>query len=284
MYLEHFGLDAFPFATTPDPRFYYPSAKHKEALACLLYAVEQRKGFALISGEVGAGKSMLCRAAIERLGDSVDVALIVHTLLSPKQLFQAICDEFGIVTKGLSKIELIARIKKFLLNSYADGHNVVLMVDEAQNLARNVIEEVRLLGNLETSSEKLLQIVLVGQPELRHLIAAPDLRQLNQRITVKFHLGTLSPADVNGYIDHRLKVAGIESNGLFGDEAKAQVFRASNGVPRLVNVICDQALLQCYVSELPVVEADIIRRVVADMEGYYMDTPVEMHKASERLH
>jgi len=284
MYLEYFGLQAFPFATSPDPRFYYPSVKHREALACLLYAVEQRKGFGLVSGEVGAGKSMLCRAAIERFGERVDTALIVHTLLTPKQFFQAVCEEFGIPTKSRSKIQLINAIKKYLVERHEMGRTVVLMVDEAQDLSRDVLEEVRLLGNLETSSEKLLQILLIGQPELRLIIAAPELRQLNQRITVKFHLGALSRDDVGGYISHRLKVAGAADNGIFDADAKAEAFLASAGIPRLVNVICDQALLQSYVNDERIIRRDTILRVMADMEGYYMDTPPEMHKASERLH
>ena len=280
MYLEHFGLSMLPFATTPDPRFYYPSAKHREALACLLYAVEQHKGFALISGEVGAGKSMLCRAAIERFGPHVDTALIVHTLLTPKQFLQAACEELGIVTKGRSKGQLISDVKRFLMKQREMRRDVVLVVDEAQNLSSKVLEEVRLLGNLETARDKLLQILLVGQPEMRRLIAAPELRQLNQRITVKFHLGTLSAADVSGYIDHRLKVAGLSENGLFDANAKAAVFEAAGGVPRLVNVICDQALLEAYVKDERLVNHETVRRVVMDMEGYYMDAPAEMRSAS----
>jgi len=284
MYLEHFGLTSFPFATTPDPRFYYPSAKHREALACLLYAVEQRKGFGLVSGEVGAGKSMLCRAAIEQLGDKADIALVVHTLVTPKQFFQVVCDEFGISTKNRSKIQLIGAIKKFLLERHAAGRTVVLIVDEAQNLDSNVLEEVRLLGNLETTSEKLVQILLVGQPELRQLIGSPEHRQLNQRITVKFHLGALTEEDVHGYVDHRLHVAGAVRNGLFDADAKHELFRASGGVPRMLNVICDQALLQAFVNEQHAVPRDLVRRVVADMEGYYMDTPPAQERPSERMH
>lgn len=283
MYLEHFGLSVVPFTTTPDPRFYYPSAKHREALACLLYAVEQHKGFALISGEVGAGKSMLCRAAIERFGPHVDTALIVHTLLTPKQFMEAACEEFGIVTKGRSKGQLISDIRRFLIKQRELSRDVVLVVDEAQNLGPKVLEEVRLLGNLETASDKLLQILLVGQPEMRRLIASPELRQLNQRITVKFHLGTLSAADVSGYIDHRLKVAGLAENGLFDANAKAEVFEATGGVPRLVNVICDQALLEAYVRDERLVNHDTVRRVVADMEGYYMDAPAEIRSASHEV-
>ncbi len=284
MYLDHFGLETFPFSTTPDPRFFFPSAKHREALACLMYAVEQRKGFALVSGEVGAGKSMLCRAALQRFGDQVDTALLVHTSLTAKQFFQAVCAEFGIGLKGKSKFELIRGIKDFLLDRQQMHRNVVLIVDEAQNLSRDVLEEVRLLGNLETASEKLIQIILVGQPELRSRIGAPDLRQLNQRITVKFHLGTLSREDAAGYIDHRVKVAGVTEESLFDDEAKEEIHRISDGVPRLINVACDHALLEAFVNDRRTVTFETVRKVIGEMEGYYMDVPTRMHAAGDRLH
>ena len=284
MYLDYFGLTAFPFATTPDPRFFYPSAKHKEALACLLYAVEQRKGFALITGEIGAGKSMLCRAALQRMGDRVETALIVHTSLTPKQFFQAACAEFNLPSTGKSKIELIHAIRDFLVERHSQGCNVVLIIDEAQDLSRKVLEEVRLLGNLETASEKLLQIILVGQPELRGLIGRPELRQLNQRLTVKFHLGTLSGDDVGGYIHHRLEVAGNSKTDIFDGPAKTRIATASAGIPRLINVICDQALLQAYINDEPTVNRRTLDRVVSEMEGYYMDTPAPMRDAGVRVH
>ena len=285
MYLEHFGLKTPPFSTTPDPSFFYPSSKHKEALACLLYAVEQRKGFALVTGEIGAGKSTLCRTALDRFGERVDSALLVHTSLTPKQLFLAVCAEFNLPTNGRSKIELVQVIKNFLVERKEMGRTVVLIVDEAQNLGMHVLEEVRLLGNLETSSEKLVQIVLVGQPELRRTIASPELRQLNQRITVKFHLGMLGPEDVAAYVDHRLAVAGAAAEPpIFEPDAKHEIFQASGGVPRLINVLCDQALLQAYISDERSVKPETVRRVIADMEGYYMDAPAGMRQAGLRAH
>jgi len=285
MYLEHFDLKKFPFATSPDPRFFYPSAKHKEALACLIYTVEQRKGFALITGEIGAGKSMLCRAACDKFGDRVQTALVVHTSLSPKQFFQAVCAEFNIPSRNRSKIELIHSIRSMLEDQHERKRNAVLIVDEAQNLSLPVLEEVRLLGNLETAYEKLIQILLVGQPELRLKIASPELRQLNQRITVKFHLGTLSREDIQAYIDHRMRVAGwSRDHSLFDDDAKDAVFRHSGGVPRLVNVTCDQALLQTYISDSTRVTLETVRSVISEMEGYYMDTPAPMRDPSVRVH
>ena len=279
MYLEHFGLREYPFSTTPDPRFYYPSAKHREALACLLYAVEQRKGFALVSGEVGAGKSMLCRAAFDRFGEDVDTALLVHTSLTAKQFFQAVCAKFGIAVKGKSKFELVRDIENYLLDRSQMNRTAVLVVDEAQNLGRRVLEEVRLLGNLETASDKLIQIVLVGQPELRTIIGSPELRQLNQRITIKFHLGTLSAEEVSEYIDHRLRVAGANGDPIFDDAAKARLFRASSGIPRVVNVLCDHALLEAFVNDRRVVGEDAARGAIAELDGYYMDAQPEVHSA-----
>lgn len=271
MYLEYFGLSAFPFTTAPDPRFYYPTAKHKEALACLLYAVEQKKGFGLITGDIGAGKTMLCRAALDRLGDRVAAGLIVHTSLAPLEFLEAVASAFGIDTDGRGKVALLRNLEGFLLGCQNEGRSAVLIVDEAQDLSRDVLEEIRLLGNLETATEKLLQVVLVGQPELRRIIESDELRPLNQRIALKFHLGTLARDEVGSYIDHRLRVAGAADSGIFDVDAKAEVFKASGGVPRLVNIICDQALLQAYVNDERRVLLDTVRRVVAEMEGNYME-------------
>ncbi len=274
MYLEHFGLREHPFTTAPDPRYYYPSAKHREALACLLYTVEQRKGFALITGEVGAGKTMLCRAALNRLGDEVETALIVHTLLSPMEFFEAVCTEFRLPAEGRTKVELINALRAYVTDRHQRGCTTVLLLDEAQDLSLELLEEVRLLGNLETDAAKLLQIILVGQPELRRLIGTRRLRALDQRIGVKFHLGPLSLKDVNAYIDHRLRVAGGEG-GMFSPEAKLELYRASGGVPRVVNIICDQALLQAYINDERTVSLRTVEHVVSEMQGYYMDGRAE---------
>jgi len=282
MYLEHFGLKAFPFSTAPDPRFYYPSAKHREALACLLYSIQQRKGFALITGEVGSGKSMLCRAARQRLSDGVHVAMVTHTSLSADEFILAVVAEFGVRSQERAKIQMVNAFRNYLGEMHRQGRTVVLIVDEAQDLSPEALEEVRLLGNMETATDKLLQIILVGQPELRHLIGTHQFRQLDQRITVKFHLGTLCYRDVDAYIDHRLQVAGAEEPGLFDADAKFEVFKASGGVPRLINVTCDQALLQAYVQEERAISVDIIRRVVAERDGYYMNRTGEVMSEAVR--
>ena len=273
MYLDHFGLEDYPFSTSPDPRFYYPSAKHREALACLIYTVEQRKGFALISGEVGAGKTMLCRAALERLGDGVESAMLCHTSITPTQFLKAIAAEFGLHPWSKGKMQIVNAIRDFLTDRRKHGRTVVLIVDEAQALSAEVLEEVRLLGNLETATEKLLQVILVGQPELRQLVGQHRLRQLDQRITVKFHLGALSQEDVGAYIDHRVQVAGGNGRELFRPAAKVEVGRASGGIPRLVNTICDQALLHAFVNDQSAVSVETLKSVIAEREGYYMDRP-----------
>lgn len=279
MYLQHFGLKDYPFKTAPDPRYYFPTPKHREALACLMYAVEQRKGFALITGEVGAGKTMLCRKAIGHLGDTVKAAMVWHTLLTPKQFVQAVCAGFGLDCAGKSKVELVQALGEFLEKTRQRNRPAVLIVDEAQDLAPRVLEEIRLLGNMEARGDPLMQIILVGQPEFRRIIGGHSLRQLEQRLALKFHLGPLTWSDVCSYIAHRLKIAGARDGELFDEAATLEVFNNSDGIPRLVNIICDQALLQAYVNDAPTVDAETVRRVIAQREGYYMsredagDTP-----------
>jgi len=271
MYLEYFGLSEFPFTTASDPRYFYPTARHREALACLLYTVEQRRGLALITGEIGAGKTMLCRAALERFDPAVQPIFLVHSSLSPLEFIHAVSAEADVETAGRTKVELLRGLRDTLVARHRHGGTAVLLLDEAQGLADDVLEEVRLLTNLETGADKLLQIVLVGQPELRRRIAGGGLRALDQRIAVKFHLGSLSRDEVAQYVDHRLRVAGAaEAAAVFAPEAKAPVFEASAGVPRVINIICDQAMLDAYGRGQEQVTSDIVRRVVREMEGYYM--------------
>ncbi len=270
MYCSYFGFKQNPFTTAPDPEFFYPTEKHKEALACLLYAVERRKGFALITGEVGAGKTLLCRTALARLNAGVDTALVSHTSLTAKQIIQAICAEFELPSEGLSKLALVSELHEYLISRLSVNRNVVIIIDEAQNLNARALEEVRMLGNLETDQEKLIQVVLVGQPELRKMLMRPELRQLNQRIAVKFHLYPLSRQEAFGYVEHRLRVAGAERTGLFSPEAKGLVFDYSNGVPRLINLVCDQSLLQAYVNEEGHVGRSVVEKVISEIEGYYL--------------
>ena len=271
MYLQHFGLRECPFSTDSDPRYYYPTARHREALACLLYAVEQRRGLALVTGEIGAGKTMLCRAALDRFGPAVEPVFLAHSSLSPLEFLQAVCMETGADGSGGSKVELLHELRKLLAARQQEQAIVVLLVDEAQGLAPEVLEEVRLLTNLETAGGKLLQILLVGQPELRSQIAGGGLRALDQRFAVKFHLGPLARREVSEYVDHRLKVAGAANPAdIISEEAKDRVYEASGGIPRLINILCDQALLDAYGRGRDGDTAQSMRRVVDEFEGYYM--------------
>ena len=270
MYLEHFGLTEDPFSTVPDPRFYYPSVKHREALACLVYAIQNHKGVALITGDIGTGKTMLCRSVLNQIEGDTEVALLDYTLLAPDEFHQAVCKSFDLSPDG-TKFELRRRLGEYAEDQQVRGTDVVLIVDEAQNLSQEVLEELRSLSNLATPTHKLLQIILLGQPEFRGRISAPGMEALNQRITLKFHLGPLSLEDTKAYIGHRLKKAGAENDAIFDEEAKETVHDATNGVPRLVNVLCDQALLMAYARDESTITAEIVEETAEDREGFYCE-------------
>ncbi len=257
-YESHFGLTRAPFSISPDPAFLYLTHGHREALAHLLYGIKHQGGFVLLTGEIGAGKTTVCRCLLELLPSNIDVALVLNSLLNEADFLAAICDELKISypdnssgTKGF-----MDRIQEYLLESHGEGRDVVLIIDEAQNLNRNVMEQLRLLTNLETSEKKLLQIILIGQPELRDLISQPELQQMAQRITARFHLGALNFREVEAYIRHRLKVAGYDidtKNQLFTQDSIHYVAKMSGGIPRLINILCDRALLGAYLSNSSVV-------------------------------
>ncbi|QJD28973.1 ExeA family protein [Methylococcus geothermalis] len=248
MYTQFFRLNDAPFSIAPNPRFLYPSAKHREALAHLLYGIkEEGGGFVALTGEVGTGKTTLCRCLIEQLPDNVDVALILNPRLDALELLAAVCDELHIAypRTGASLKILVDALNEHLLAAHAKGRRTVLVIDEAQNLSFDVLEQVRLLTNLETSQHKLLQIILIGQPELTRLLEQERLRQLAQRITARYHLSPLTRAETVDYIRHRLTVSGCPAP-LFTPGALAAVHRLSGGIPRLINIICDRALLGAY--------------------------------------
>ncbi len=272
MYLKHFGFQQPPFAINPDPRFLYLSPRHQEALAHLLYGLGEGGGFVMLSGEVGTGKTTLCFTLLEHLGDNVDVALILNSRLNSLELLAALCDELHIPypRESDSRKVLIDRLNQFLLANHARGRRTVAVIDEAQNLSIDVMEQIRLLTNLETPTTKLLQIVLVGQPELPHLLARPDLRQVNQRITARYHLGSLDAADTRQYIRHRLSVAG-GSPTVFSASALRAVFRLSKGIPRLINVICDRALLGGFTLDRTKIDRRIVEK--AYREAYARNRP-----------
>jgi general secretion pathway protein A len=262
MYLRHFGLEHKPFSITPDPRFLFLSERYREALAHLLFGVGEGGGFVLLTGEVGTGKTTLCRGLLEQLPDNVDAALVINPKIGARELLETLCDELHVprpAGEALSAKALVDLLNRYLLDAHAAGRRTVLIIDEAQNLDRDTLEQVRLLTNLETATEKLLQIILIGQPELRDLLARQDLRQLGQRITARYHLEPMTRGEVATYIDHRLRLAGADGQ-LFSAAAQRRVFSVSRGIPRLVNTVCDRALLGAYARGRPRIDAATIGR------------------------
>jgi len=248
MYRNHFGLAEAPFSIAPDPRYLYMSQRHQEALAHLLYGVSADGGFVLLTGEVGAGKTTICRCLLEQIPESCDVAYIFNPKLTVEELLSTICVEFGIACPpGNTSIKVFVDcINTYLLDAHARNRHTVLIIDEAQNLSADVLEQMRLLTNLETNQRKLLQIILLGQPELAAMLERPELRQLAQRIVARYHLGPLTRAEAAAYIQHRLEVSGAK-RPLFSAALMGRVYRLSGGVPRIINVLCDRALLGAYV-------------------------------------
>jgi general secretion pathway protein A len=249
MYREYFGLKESPFSIAPDPGYLYMSDGHREALAHLVYGMTSDSGFVLLTGEVGTGKTTVCRCLLERIPVNSDVAFVLNPKVTAQELLATVCDEFGIhYPEGNTSIKVfVDNINAFLLDAHAKGRKTVLIIEEAQNLGLDVLEQVRLLTNLETNQRKLLQIIMVGQPELQEMLSRSELRQLAQRITARYHLGPLSKKEVGAYVKHRLTVAGLMRGKLFPARTIARLFRLSGGIPRLINVICDRALLGAYV-------------------------------------
>ena len=268
MYPEYFGLKEPSFSITPDPHYLYLSQEHREALAHLLYGALESGGFVLLTGEVGTGKTTICRAFLEQLLDQVDLALVLNPALTAPELLHTICDEFGVKLPGeaVSTKVLVDCLNGFLLQAHAGGRRPVLMIDEAQNLRPEVLEQIRLLTNLETHKHKLLQIFLVGQPELRTLLQQRGLRQLDQRITARYHLLPLSAGETSDYIAHRLAVAGVQRR-LFTKSAVRRIYRLSNGVPRLINILCDRALLGAFATHRQVIDSGIVAKAARELRG-----------------
>ncbi len=268
MFLEHFQLREPPFSISPDPRFVFLSDRHRDALAHLLYGVGQGSsgGFVQLTGEVGTGKTTLCRLLLEQLPANTRVALILNPMLSPIELLEAIGKELHIPLRGKQghQKRLIDALNVYLLQAYAEGLRVVLIIDEAQNLSADALEQVRLLTNLETNTQKLLQIILLGQPELRDLLARRDLRQLSQRITARFHLTPLNETESQQYLRHRFAIAGGTQFPFAADAIRA-LFRYSNGIPRLLNIIADRALLAAYVHESKVIDKRLVSLAASEI-------------------
>jgi general secretion pathway protein A len=265
MYTAFYGLREKPFALSPNPRYLYLSESHREALAHLLYGIEQGEGFIAITGEVGTGKTTLCRTLLERLGPATDVAFLFNPSRSGMELLQTICQEFGLPVEGLTRRELHDQLNRFLVERKTAGRRVLLIVDEAQNLSHGTLEQIRLLSNLETSSEKLIQILLLGQPELDAKIDSHRLRQLRQRISVRWMLKPLSARDTQRYVLYRMQVAAGMSRDLFSQAALRRVHRYTRGTPRLINVLCDRALLLGYAEGEGKISARTVREAAREI-------------------
>jgi general secretion pathway protein A len=268
MYKEYFGLEEMPFSIAPDPRYLYMSGQHREALAHLLYGFNSDGGFVLLTGDVGTGKTTICRCLLEQIPEKTAIAFIVNPKLTVEELLAVICDEFGIKYPANNKsIKIfIDNINSYLLEAHAKDHRAVLIIDEAQNLGADVLEQLRLLTNLETNQVKLLQIILMGQPELRDKLSQPELLQLSQRIIARYHLGALSKKEVSAYVTHRLTVAGVKDR-LFSDPAIDKLYKLSGGVPRLINVLCDRALLGVFAHGKKQVTGSIIKKAASEVFG-----------------
>ena len=269
MYASFFGLNEKPFSITPDPRYLFLSERHAEALAHLVYGVNEAGGFIQLTGEVGTGKTTVVRSLLAQAPKHAEIALILNPRMTPAEFLLAICEELGITVEARSEgslKDLVDLLSFHLLKAHAEGRRVVLVVDEAQNLAPDVLEQVRLLTNLETETQKLLQIILIGQPELREVLDRTELRQLAQRITGRYHLDPLSGDETSAYVRHRLRVAGATQE-VFSNGALREVRRLAGGVPRLINIICDRALLGAFTEDRHVVTGSVVRRAAAEVFG-----------------
>jgi len=266
VYTEFYGLDEKPFALLPDPRFLYLGSSHREALAHLLYGIEEGEGFILVVGQVGTGKTTLCRTLLDRVGHDVDIAFIFNPSRTELELLTAINREFGLPTAGKDRTELTDDLNEFLLKGKAAGRRMILVIDEAQNLSPELLEQVRLLSNLETEREKLLQIVLIGQPELEDNLSKTELRQLRQRITVRWDLRPFDRAESDEYVNHRLRVAGRRAGRpLFAPAALRSLYKASAGTPRIINALADRSLLAGYAEGRERIDAKTVRAAAQEL-------------------
>ena len=266
MYCELFELTESPFRLTPDPQFLYASKQHARAKAYMESSVWLADGFVVITGEIGSGKTTLIESFLEELPDNVVLAQINQTQLTPVEFLQALLVEFGFKPFKAKKIELLAMLKEYMIEQYAAGKVLLLVVDEAQNLSRRVLEEVRLLSGIESQKEKLLRIILAGQPELASKLDSPRLEQLSQRVRLRFHLGALSKRETREYIEHRLEVAGAKGRKLIDDEAYDAIFRYSGGIPRLINILCDTAMLCAFAEEQTMITSQTVMTAVDELQ------------------
>jgi len=269
MYNDFYKFKEYPFNTTSDPDFFFPSAHHEEAFSHLIYGIKARRGIVVVTGEIGTGKTTLCRTLLNRLDRSVKTALILNPNFSDLQLLQMIINDLGISYVKKTKLDLIGAITLFLIDESAQGHNVVVIIDECQSLNVRQLEQIRLLSNLETEKEKLLQIILVGQPELGEKLRNPALRQLTQRVSVHYHILPLKKEEVASYINHRLKIAGGDSRLQFTPQAIDTIYDISKGTPRVINILCDRALLAGFARETFTIDHSLIQESAKETQYEY---------------
>ena len=281
MYNAYYKFKESPFNLTPNSRFFYESERHTEALSTLYYAIEQRKGFVVITGDIGSGKTTVCRALINKLSANTQVALVTNTHLSGKDLLVSILDDLEVDYKPGSKAKLHGQLNDYLIQQLMRDNNVVLIIDEAQNLTPSVLEEVRMLSNLETENEKLIQILFLGQPELKKKLSLGRLEQLRQRIAVYYELTPLTQEDTLKYIKHRLEVASESKREYFTEGALARICEFSNGVPRLINSICDNALLTGFAEGKDQIGLDIVEEVINESPMTQLAPKVAKKKIKE---
>ncbi len=267
MYETYYGLSEKPFNLTPDPRYLFLSEKHREAFAHLLFGIKNRSGFVMVTGEIGTGKTTICRTLLGQLDDDVCLAFIFNPILNSIELLKKILREFGATPTGTNVLELTEELNAFLLEAAAEGKNCVLVVDEAQNLTPPVLEQIRLLSNLETEREKLIQIILIGQPELGELLSLRELRQLNQRITARYHLKALDETETAQYVAHRMHVAGGRKKPLFDKRAIKLIYKYSGGTPRVINSLCDRSLLIGYTKEKTELDGSVVQQALEEIRG-----------------
>lgn len=273
MYLDFYGLKEKPFSLTPDPQFLYLSESHRTAIESLLYGIRQREGFMVVTGDIGTGKTTICRSLLEKLDGNVKTAVIFNSFLTEGELLRAILQDLGFKTIGRSKTERIDALNRYLLEQLSQGQHVLLIIDEAQNLSIPVLEQIRMLSNLETAKEKMLQIILFGQLELNQMLRSAKLKQLNQRIGIRHHILPLNRQEIESYIYQRLTVAGSQGSIAFSKSALDEMYRFSQGIPRLVNLLCDRALIGGFVDDTFQIDKGLVRKAIKDLGEKEAMTP-----------
>jgi general secretion pathway protein A len=267
VYREFYNLKEKPFSLTPDPQFLYLSEQHQTAVESLLYGIYNKAGFMVVTGEIGTGKTTICRTLLERLDKNVRTAVIFNSLLTGRELLESILEDFGYASRGKSRRELVETLNTFLVQRLSNGENAILIIDEAQNLSISVLEQIRMLSNLETEKEKMLQVVLLGQSEFDQMLKSPRMKQLNQRISIRLHLTPFSRSETESYVYHRLTLAGSRGSITLSKSALDEIYKFSKGIPRLINLLCDRALMGGFVEQTYYIDKQVIKKAKKSLIG-----------------